>query len=496
MDKAILSKLNRVGTFALSSMLLAQPVLTPLSVLASDVNSVTSNTRQEVRVTAEVAGGWTVTIPKAVNLTSDKSGSGEYKASVPVSVSGDIAVGKVITVETDETLALKDANNNTRVAIVELDETEFDSDELREAGRDGLFASHLIKANLTPGEWSGTQEFRINLKDVTPVAPVEKITFFIETLECEAEKDQTLADWITANPELGYKLEGNNSQVVNADGNPLVTSSDHLFVYGNEVIDSGEHFRETFEFELNLYGYTIPDGPFYAVEGMTLMDWSESVLGQGTYIPTEGGGTCVDIWGWDANGNSIGDFYSPYDVEIHEGYRIYVDVYEEPSSTNFYITFDNYNYDYNETGITSSISTYIDHYPYDGNSASLDTLLISTGQRDLEVDYYYDDFGRKLIKTESGLLISGEPMPITDNILSITTADQTLNSNGYCEYTLYYIMELHVQAWGETKYVYAPLGTTYGELQNALYSYGDIQGLAGRENEYINRQDTIWFNMR
>lgn len=130
----------------------------------AETETITSNTSQEVKVTADIPSSWTVTIPKAITLSSEKSGSGTYTGSIPVTVTGDIGVKEVITVDTNRSLQLSDstgANTGSIKANITKAKTEFNFNDL--TGNQTAETAHNVSADLVPGDWSGTAPFYINI---------------------------------------------------------------------------------------------------------------------------------------------------------------------------------------------------------------------------------------------------------------------------------------------------------------------------------------------
>ena len=415
---------------------------------------------------------------------------------VQVHITGDIATNKIISVETDELIDLYDTDRNKVIATVTLGETEFSSADLREAGTTGMFTEHLINAELTPGVWTGTQEFRINLKNAeqtTPVIPVEKIEFFIENNKYEAEKDQTLAEWITLNSEYGYKLEdqvGDTAYVVDTNGNPLVKDSSYNFVHGNEVIDNGESFRETFEFELEISGeyYEDVNGLYYAVGGMTLAEWEDTVLSRGIWVPDGEYDTDYIVAGsvWDKNGNDLGYFDTNTEVQIHEGDYICINVTHVAMYEHMVIHFENY------SGYAPGTDSMYSFDTLDGDiifSSSVPASVLISNAEDCNIEIMYDaDTGRDILMNNYGVYVTAEAPIITSNAYSAITDADALVNNDLNWFSLYYVIEVEVNVSGSIEYWYLPDGTTYGEFADAFnngWSSLDMSKILGHENDIV-----------
>ena len=135
----------------------------PLPVQASDLAQISTPTTQNVDVTADISSTWLVTIPKAVRLASESTGSGTYQATVLVTVEGDIGLSEKITVDTEDSLTLKDQSSNEVTATVTKDNTEFSYETLK--NNQVAEATHAIQVELPTGSWSGILPFTINLTD-------------------------------------------------------------------------------------------------------------------------------------------------------------------------------------------------------------------------------------------------------------------------------------------------------------------------------------------
>ena len=111
--------------------------------------------KQSAIVNYEQASAFSVTIPKAIVLNSDKN------AAYNVKVKGDIAGNESVTVIPDATVTLNDANGKTPVTgTIDQVKTEFLCNEI--AADDGCSTDGKITADsLTSGDWSGVFKFEI-----------------------------------------------------------------------------------------------------------------------------------------------------------------------------------------------------------------------------------------------------------------------------------------------------------------------------------------------
>ena len=279
---------------------------------------ISSNTEQEVKLQAIVDESWEVTIPKEVNLTSENRGSGLYTGSIPVTVKGDIGVTRQIIVETDETLVLTDSsglNTESVNAEVTVNKTEFTSNEIRTSN--GASTEHTISAELTPGTWEGTQEFRINIK--------EKVSFNLNNIAYNADKGQTFAGWIAENPESKLILADPSEpdSAILLQGN-IIVNSNYIDVKASDLITNSNYFV-TFDFELGAYlkNYSFSnmfDGTYNGVEGLTFAEWLKTPLAP---IISIGDSAVYKLR--DENGMDDGYFNSADDVILREGYSIVIE---------------------------------------------------------------------------------------------------------------------------------------------------------------------------
>lgn len=142
------------------SFLSALCIVTAQSVpaLAADSTQETNIAgKQSAIVNYEQASAFSVTIPKAIVLNSNKN------AAYNVKVKGDIAGNESVTVIPDATVTLNDANGKTPVTgTIDQVKTEFLCNEI--ATDDGCSTDGKITADsLTSGDWSGVFKFEIDV---------------------------------------------------------------------------------------------------------------------------------------------------------------------------------------------------------------------------------------------------------------------------------------------------------------------------------------------
>lgn len=109
-------------------------------------------------VTAEVPGDYTITVPETVALTGD-TGSGEKTATVKVTLKGDVAEDQTVTVTVNDPVMKRSGAQDVPVAVT-APKTSWNRDELL---NDGTSSDYVVKATLTPGDWTGIMTFECNL---------------------------------------------------------------------------------------------------------------------------------------------------------------------------------------------------------------------------------------------------------------------------------------------------------------------------------------------
>lgn len=145
---------------AISSLLCVLAIL-QMSVTPAYATNITQQTstpgNQSATITYDQSSKFTVTIPKTIELGSNKS------VEYTVKVEGDISGNETITITPDSTITLNDADGKGAVTgNIEQTKTEFNSTEVNQA--DGASATGTITANdLTAGDWSGNFEFAIGV---------------------------------------------------------------------------------------------------------------------------------------------------------------------------------------------------------------------------------------------------------------------------------------------------------------------------------------------
>ena len=114
-------------------------------------------------VLANVDSNFTVSIPKNIELLKNED-TGNFEASLAIKVSGDISSDKALSVlPSHNNFTLSTASGKTAICRVISDNTEFNHWDLTEDTESEV--THLLKASLSGGDWTGELAININLKD-------------------------------------------------------------------------------------------------------------------------------------------------------------------------------------------------------------------------------------------------------------------------------------------------------------------------------------------
>lgn len=260
--------------------------------------------KQSAIVNYEQASAFSVTIPKAIVLNSDKN------AAYNVKVKGDIAGNESVTVIPDATVTLNDANGKTPVTgTINQVKTEFLCNEI--AADDGCSTDGKITANsLTSGDWSGVFKFEIGtnsgIGDEISLTSNDLTTYNIDTVgdvaiprfvtdndnkkhavtsisdyafrNCNEITSVAIADSVT---RVGIGAFANCSKLSS------VTIPNSVKSIGNSVFDGctslsvinyngNEYDSSNIESALEANGITIGDNIFDHSYGQPVYEWSDN----------------------------------------------------------------------------------------------------------------------------------------------------------------------------------------------------------------------------
>lgn len=142
---------------SMTSIMLLSSIV-PTFATVSDTHTVTSNSNQQTEVIYNQESNFEVTVPKLIDLGSDKL------TNYTVGVTGDISSDEVIKVIPDESFLMKDISGTTNLkddvtATVTQDKTEWIFNEFETKGNGTVSA-----LNLTAGTWEGKFNFNIKLE--------------------------------------------------------------------------------------------------------------------------------------------------------------------------------------------------------------------------------------------------------------------------------------------------------------------------------------------
>lgn len=104
-------------------------------------------------VEAYVPTLYSLIVPESVTLGGD-AGSGDKTVTFPVTVKGDIGLSQEVNVSTTPP-TMKSSKAADVLASVETPKTTWNRDDALA----GVTSNYMVKANLTPGDWSGTVYF-------------------------------------------------------------------------------------------------------------------------------------------------------------------------------------------------------------------------------------------------------------------------------------------------------------------------------------------------
>ena len=273
--------------------------------LAADSTQETNiASKQSAIVNYEQASAFSVTIPKAIVLNSNKN------AAYNVKVKGDIAGNESVTVIPDATVTLNDANGKTPVTgTIDQVKTEFLCNEI--ATDDGCSTDGKITAeDLTSGDWSGVFKFEIGtnagIGDEISLTSNNLTTYNIDTVgdvvipgfvtdddntrhavasisdyafrNCTEMTGVTIADSVT---RVGTGAFANCSKLSS------VTIPNSVKSIGNSVFDGctslsvinyngNEYDSSNIESALEANGITIGDNIFDHSYGQPVYEWSDN----------------------------------------------------------------------------------------------------------------------------------------------------------------------------------------------------------------------------
>ena len=152
-------KRSKLTTLLVTAMILAMSV----TAFAEDW-SVTNDQSVNVSVSATIGTDFTVTVPKTVALTNAQNGSGTWTATFTTTAEGDIQTNQELKVAPAvESFELTSDAGDTATCTITAGTTVFNRDDLNTGTP--AEADHSLAATLTPGTWTGTFAFDIELSE-------------------------------------------------------------------------------------------------------------------------------------------------------------------------------------------------------------------------------------------------------------------------------------------------------------------------------------------
>lgn len=115
------------------------------------------------KLTCTVTGSYTITVPQTVAMTGE-AGTGEKSATINVTLKGDIAENQQVTVATTAPTMTRTGSGSVEASVT-APKTVWSRDDLQANSGDGTSSEYVVKATLTPGDWTGTATFNCSLSE-------------------------------------------------------------------------------------------------------------------------------------------------------------------------------------------------------------------------------------------------------------------------------------------------------------------------------------------
>ena len=126
------------------------------TLIASDGDKPISTT-----VNAEIPSSYSLIVPESISLTGG-DGSGEKSGILPVRIKGDIGLTEKIELKTIAP-TMKHESAKDVLATIDTPKTQWDRTDALANDGNGTTSNYIVKATLTPGDWSGTAEFSCSI---------------------------------------------------------------------------------------------------------------------------------------------------------------------------------------------------------------------------------------------------------------------------------------------------------------------------------------------
>lgn len=130
-------------------------------IISNYLDSSSSTKTSSTNVTASVPSSYSLIVPESV-VMSGPMGTGEKVANIPVTIKGDIGEKQQIILTADAPTMRRQGSSDV-ISTAEISKSIWNRDDVVANNGDGTVSNCVIKAVLTPGEWSGAAVFNCSL---------------------------------------------------------------------------------------------------------------------------------------------------------------------------------------------------------------------------------------------------------------------------------------------------------------------------------------------
>lgn len=130
-------------------------------IVGNYLNSSSTTQSSSTNVTASVPSTYSLVVPESV-VMSGPMGTGEKVANIPVTIKGDIGEKQQIILTADAPTMRRQGSSDV-ISTAEISKSIWNRDDVVANNGDGTVSNCVIKAVLTPGEWSGSAVFNCSL---------------------------------------------------------------------------------------------------------------------------------------------------------------------------------------------------------------------------------------------------------------------------------------------------------------------------------------------
>ena len=130
-------------------------------IISNYLDSSSSTKTSSTNVTASVPSSYSLKVPESV-VMSGPMGTGEKVANIPVTIKGDIGEKQQIILTADAPTMRRQGSSDV-ISTAEISKSIWNRDDVVANNGDGTVSNCVIKAVLTPGEWSGAAVFNCSL---------------------------------------------------------------------------------------------------------------------------------------------------------------------------------------------------------------------------------------------------------------------------------------------------------------------------------------------